>query len=196
MDNYIFCRKKALDRKTSENVVEFVEKSEKLKNLRGYHYINANLRSPTFNFIRGVLISGIQEYREEHPFLKKSVGDATLHLDPDFMIKKFFPGDYYDCTRFSDPREAEHTEHGVDEDDSRRVLAWMFYLNDIKIEGGTCWPQQGFISKPEAGDLYIWPAGWTHSHYGIPAPKENKYFISGWCSLVKSLENFNNIPYI
>ena len=57
------------------------------------------------------------------------------------------------------------------------------YLNDIKIKGGTCWPQQSFTSKPEAGDLYIWPAGWTHSHYGIPAPKENKYFMSGWCSL-------------
>ena len=154
MDNYIFCRKKALDSKTSENLVEFVERSHKLKNLRGYHYINGNLRSPTFNFIRGVLISGIQEYREDHPFLKKSVGDATLHLDPDFMIKKFFPGDYYDCTRFSDPKEAEHTEHGVDEDDSRRVLAWMFYLNDIKIEGGTCWPQQGFTVNLKQ-EIYI-----------------------------------------
>ena len=57
------------------------------------------------------------------------------------------------------------------------------YLNDIKIDGGTCWPQQNFVSIHRKGDLYIWPAGWTHSHYGIPAPKESKYFMSGWCSL-------------
>ena len=75
-------------------------------------------------------------------------------------------------------------ENGCVPHDALRVLAWMFYLNDIKHKGGTCWPQQRFTSKPRAGDLYIWPSGWTHSHYGIPAPKENKYFISGWCSLM------------
>ena len=63
-----------------------------------------------------------------------------------------------------------------------RVLAWMVYLNDIKKDGGTRWPQQNFTSKPRSGDLYIWPAGWTHSHYGVPALKETKYIVTGWCS--------------
>ena len=75
-----------------------------------------------------------------------------------------------------------HMEHGGEDYNSRRMLAWMFYLNDIKKEGGTRWPQQNFTSKPRAGDLYIWPAFWTHSHYGIPTPKETKYIITGWSS--------------
>ena len=45
----------------------------------------------------------------------------------------------------------------------------LVYLNDIKKDGGTYWPQQRFTTKPRAGDLYIWPAGWTHSHMGVIA---------------------------
>ena len=39
---------------------------------------------------------------------------------------------------------------------------------------------QKVIIKPRAGDFYIWPAGWTHMHRGINAPKEIKYIITGW----------------
>ena len=97
-----------------------------------------------------------------------------------FNIQKYNPGQYYDS--WSD---TEYWEGHCEQQRSgsvSRVLGWMFYLNDIKKGGGTRWPQQRFTSKPRAGDLYIWPAGWTHSHYGIPAPKEIKYIITGWCS--------------
>ena len=60
----------------------------------------------------------------------------------------------------------------------------MAYLNTINYKGGTIWPQQNFISSPKEGDLYIWPAGWTHSHYGMAAPEETKYILTGWCSFV------------
>ena len=62
---------------------------------------------------------------------------------------------------------------------TKRMLAWMIYLNDIKYKGGTCWPQQHYTSKPRAGDLYVWPANWTHSHYGVSAPKEIKILKNG-----------------
>ena len=74
-------------------------------------------------------------------------------------------------------------EHGKDEHDCRRILGWMVYLNDIKYKGGTCWPQQRFTSRPRQGDLYIWPAAWTHSHYVVPAPKEIKYIVTGWAKM-------------
>ena len=108
------------------------------------------------------------------------------------MIKKLFPGDYYahSLEDVSKPEDGEHMEHGSSFHDCRRMLAWMFYLNDIKKEGGTRWPQQNFTSRPRAGDLYIWPAGWTHSHHGLPAPKETKYLMSGWCSLD------NGVPWV
>ena len=58
----------------------------------------------------------------------------------------------------------------------------MIYLNTINKGGGTHWPQQEFTTKARVGDLYIWPAGWTHSHKGIVAPEEEKYIITGWSS--------------
>ena len=100
-------------------------------------------------------------------------------------IQRYDPGHYYD-SHWDVVRNQGHMEHGADEYSSVRLLGWMFYLNDIKNKGGTCWPQQNFTSKPRAGDLYIWPAGWTHSHYGIPAPTETKYIITGWCSFSSS----------
>ena len=74
-------------------------------------------------------------------------------------------------------------EHGGSDYDCRRVLGWMIYLNDC--DGGTRWPQQRFTTKPRQGDLYIWPAGWTHSHYGLPS-KQEKYILTGWCEMSKN----------
>ena len=71
---------------------------------------------------------------------------------------------------------------------SLRNIAWMFYLNDIESKGGTCFPSQNITLKPRVGDLYIWPAYWTHSHYGIAADKEIKYLLTGWCRYLKFSE--------
>ena len=59
----------------------------------------------------------------------------------------------------------------------------MYYktnLNNIRRGGGTEFVYQRVIAKPRAGDLYIWPAGWTHMHRGVNAPKEVKYILTGW----------------
>ena len=182
MDKYIFIKRKVLSKDYCEHLIRVLEKSELHDNIRGYKFMDADLLIDKFFFIRDKLVSVLQEYRKKHPFLIK----RGMYINPDFMIKKFFPGNYYghSIKDVSKPEDGEHMEHGSSPDDCKRILAWMFYLNDIKRAGGTCWPQQNFISKPREGDLYIWPAGWTHSHYGIPAPKENKYFMSGWCSLM------------
>ena len=59
----------------------------------------------------------------------------------------------------------------------------MFYCNTIKKGGGTYFPQQDITVQPQAGTFVIWPAAWTHSHLGVKAPNENKYIVTGWCSL-------------
>ena len=183
MDKYIFIKRKVLTKDSCDHLIRVFEKSELHDNIRGYKYIEPNFQTSKFYFLKELLISKLAEYVRKHPFLRKPVGTTTVHLDNDFMIKKFFPGDFYAHSLVPEPKDGEHMEHGPFPYDCRRILAWMVYLNNIKHAGGTCWPQQNFISKPRAGDLNIWPAGWTHSHYGIPAPKENKYFMGGWFSL-------------
>ena len=61
-----------------------------------------------------------------------------------------------------------------------RVLAWMFYLNDVTDKGGTRFPQQNITLKARAGDLYIWPSYFTHSHHGVASPTQVKYIATGW----------------
>ena len=184
MDKYIFIKRKVLPKDYCENLVKVFEKSHLYDNSRGYKCVDVFFNTDSdFSLIRMKLLCALEEYTKKHSFLRKLANYSKLHLDNDFMIKKFLPGDYYEHLKASKPEDGEHMEHGSSFNDCRRMLAWMFYLNDIKRAGGTCWPQQNFISKPREGDLYIWPAGWTHSHYGIPAPQENKYFMSGWCSL-------------
>jgi len=78
----------------------------------------------------------------------------------------------------------EHMEHGKDVFDSKRLLAWMIYLNTVTDGGGTRWPQQNFKAKARVGDLLIWPAGWTHSHHGIVSNTETKYIVTGWCEFM------------
>ena len=56
----------------------------------------------------------------------------------------------------------------------------MTYLNDVENEGGTEFPNQNIIIKPQKGKTLIWPADWTYSHKGIVAPTEDKYIITGW----------------
>ena len=57
-------------------------------------------------------------------------------------------------------------------------------MNTIKKGGGTKFLYQKFIATPNEGDFYIWPAGWSHFHKGVNAPKETKYILTGWCSYI------------
>ena len=100
---------------------------------------------------------------------------------PDDMsnIQKYYPTQGYTM---------EHCEHCPKYPYNMRILAWMIYLNDVTDKGGTHFSNQGITLKARTGDLYIWPAYYTHMHYGIPSPTQIKYIATGWCSfnIVKS----------
>jgi hypothetical protein len=127
-----------------------------------------------FPFLNIKLHNALKKYISKHTFLEKCNG-GRWNFDYYFNMQKYDPGNYY---------ANEHMEHGWKHNDSKRLLAWMVYLNTINGEGGTKWPQQNFTSKCKSGFLYIWPAGWTHSHHGIVSKKKTKYIITGWCSFI------------
>tara|TARA_B100001146_G_C16186359_1_gene437027 strand:- start:420 stop:992 length:573 start_codon:yes stop_codon:yes gene_type:complete len=121
--------------------------------------------------IKGPLSEGIVEYKKIYPGLDASVRRWSLFLTCQLM--KYEPGDAY---------WQEHYENDGYGHISERLMGWMIFLNDIQEGGGTMFTQQNFIARPREGDLYIWPAAWTHLHKGIVAPKESKYIITGWCN--------------
>ena len=172
MNNYISRQAKTLSLKQCQDIIDFFNTKEtEWHEERQYNRYNASIQELPDLYER--LTTHLNSYSHEHPFLKGMpyLWGPTLR----FNIQKYLPGESF---------WKEHMEHGLGGEYSTRILAWMIYLNDIKHKGGTCWPQQKFTSKPRAGDSYIWPAAWTHTHYGIAAPKEIKYIATGWVNIV------------
>lgn len=115
------------------------------------------------------LIKCTKNFIKEYPETDKYIG--KWYLDPFIQISYYKPNQFYDRL---------HCEDDGNPKNSRRVFAWMLFLNTIKKGGGTYFKYQDVTLKPIAGDLYIWPAGWTHFHKGIKAPQQEKYILTGW----------------
>jgi hypothetical protein len=171
MTQYIY-KNNSLGEEQCNKLIYYFENSPNKfkKNPSNYEGVITNLEE--HNFLSNILIREISNYVSIHPFLEKIYSPWTI--DQQFHIQKYLPGECY---------SGEHMEHGKEYPYCLRLLSWMIYLNTIKDSGGTKWPQQNFVTNPIQGDLYIWPAGWTHSHYGI-ASSEIKYIVTGWCSFV------------
>ena len=60
-----------------------------------------------------------------------------------------------------------------------RELVYMLYCNDVK-NGGTNFPFQKKRLECNKGDLIIWPAHFTHPHYGVISKENEKYIVTGW----------------
>lgn len=69
--------------------------------------------------------------------------------------------------------------------ESTRVLVFMTYLNDVEEGGETEFFHQNHKIKPKKGLTVIFPGEWTHTHRGVPAPKEDKYIITGWFNFLE-----------
>ena len=173
MDKFIFRKQKALSSNLCDDLIDFYEKCpNKRRNPKeSRNYTMLQLLLTNFPEVFNPLSECVKTYTKQHTFLQNLF--HPWGWTNEFLLQKYEIGECY---------SGQHMEHGKYDYDCRRVLAWMVYLNDCS--GGTCWPQQRFTTKPRQGDLYIWPAGWTHSHYGLPS-KQEKYILTGWCEMYK-----------
>ena len=171
MDKFMFRKRKALSSELCDSLIEFYEESpDKKSNPRDYTMLQLLLTN--FPDVFNPLSNCLSIYKKQHGVLKNLFHEWGWSNE--FLLQKYEIGQCY---------SGEHMEHGAYEYDCRRILAWMIYLNDCS--GGTRFPQQRFTTTPRQGDLYIWPAGWTHSHYGLPS-KQEKYILTGWCEMFKN----------
>jgi len=73
-----------------------------------------------------------------------------------------------------------HSERSNNDAGSERVLAWMIYLNDVEIGGGTEFYHFNHTEKAEQGKMVIFSSEWIHVHKGEIAPFDDKYILTGW----------------
>ena len=101
----------------------------------------------------------------------------------DEMIGEWSVEDGYNIQKYSTDKDGYkmwHCESGNIEI-SKRVMAWMFYLNNAK--SGTEFGYYPTIN-PREGRCVIWPASWTHVHKGVIPNKGIKYIVTGWVNFL------------
>ena len=166
----------AFSKESCNYLINFFEKNINLSKpgRAGDHTLNnleipldIDFDNPSGFGLEDILSNMLSQYKEKFPLINCNIPQWDVASTCQFA--KFEPNNYY---RYI------HCEH--DDRHPMRIFAWMIYLNDIKDGGGTYFHHQNFTTKPVAGNLYIWPASWTHMHVGVNAPYESKYTITGW----------------
>ncbi len=117
------------------------------------------------NIIRPAVIGGLQLYCGTYDYL---VELAPWSIQDEYNIQKYTHGQGFG--KLHCEKQALHPD---------RTHAWMIYLNDA--ESGTQFPYQKLTTTPKTGDLWIWPAYWTHVHRGVTPNKGRKFIATGWC---------------
>ena len=184
--NFIYHIKGALSSDVCDNIIEFYD------NHKRYHqkgqiartgnkinpelkkcteiYINKNLliESEYFKSFNSTIIKIIDEYKMKYNFLNYGMRWGMYN---NFKIQKYLPSEGYFAT---------HCENDGSCNTTRRMLAWMVYLNTVTDGGETEFPCQGVKFQPHCGDVLIWPAYWTHPHHGLASPSQEKIIMTGW----------------
>lgn len=81
--------------------------------------------------------------------------------------------------------EGHYIKH-VDGIDTNRILAFIWYLNDVDVGGETCFyndTKNEIRIKPEMGKLIIFPTGYTFIHSGMTPLSNDKYILTGWIDI-------------
>ena len=159
------------------------ERNERNRTLDTQAELNSFLQGDTLNGKPNAQIDLRKEVISEMFF--KGVNEAMhqyrsdLHMNEigysfrNMLVQKY---DHTDCGGY-------HAFHCEADSlcSSDRYLVYCLYLNDIpEGEGETEFFYQGYRYQPKAGDLIIFPAGFTHTHRGNPSTTVDKYIATGW----------------
>jgi hypothetical protein len=122
------------------------------------------------------LAYGLQEYYryiENQVFKGKDLQIIEQIFDDNiectgFQIQKYEKGDHFYW----------HTDDAVD---SKRLLAFIIYLNTVPDEnGGTTDFLNDKVIRPEEGSILFFPATWSYIHRGKALKSGEKYIITGF----------------
>ena len=176
-DNFLMRNSSCISTETCEYLIDFFNNNESLasKGYAGYEPLDdleIGINPYQFNDNLSLGINDtVDRYKEKYPLINTVL--PKWQVDSVAQLMRYEPGKVYSTI---------HCETGPNH--PYRIFAWMIYLNTIEDGGGTEFLHLNETLCPKAGDMYIWPAGWTHLHRGVVAPYERKYLLTGWVSHV------------
>ena len=160
-------------------------------------------RGCTFN--RGMYRSNVSNAIGKSNFIKDNITSITDYiLDPNFPFLTeynritvecldLYASKYESCVEYelqqiylniqkTLPGEGYHNWHHEygSRTTSHRVLVTSMYLNTVEEGGETEFLYQHRRIKPVKGRFLIWPAGFTHTHRGLPPLSGEKYIATSW----------------
>lgn len=89
------------------------------------------------------------------------------------------------CTSPRSPQTDGHHEYHADggheaRGDPVRVIAFLFYLNDVLEGGETAFINQAVSVAPRCGRVVLFPTAFTHVHAGRPPIAGRKYVVANF----------------
>ena len=178
-NNFIFKNTGCLSKNYCKNLINFFENNQSIaeKGIAGSKRLNdLEIGINVHTFSDELLIAlndTIEKYKKKYPLINTKLD--RWQIDKIAQLMRYEPNNFYSSI---------HCESGVNY--PYRIFAWMIYLNSIKDGGGTEFLHFNKTLIAKAGDMYIWPSGWTHLHRGVVAPYERKYLLTGWVSFLRN----------
>jgi|TARA_B100000519_G_C14012393_1_gene329372 hypothetical protein len=172
-----------------DKLIEHYHNSDKVEGKVGNYQVNTDIKHSVdvgVDFKSSILI---KEYIKELKIILNKYCNRYIWADretPEFDIVESFniqhypPGGGFKSWHY----EQSFLPDAVKRNHHKRHLVFMTYLNDVTDEGETEFFYQRRYVQPRKGLTVIWPAGWQHTHRGIPSPSQEKYIITGWVSYV------------
>jgi prolyl 4-hydroxylase len=127
------------------------------------------------------LNGAFQQYIEKFNILK----NIEMEINDNFNIQNYKEGQHFKEFHF----ESSGYRH------RNRILTWAIYLNDVSNGGHTVFPYYDYTIQPIKGYILIWPAEFTHTHFG-DIVEDEKYIATGWFNVVNKNQYFENKPKI
>ena len=132
------------------------------------------------------LNNALNKYVEKYNILQ----DVKIEINDIFNIQYYKKDQHFKEFHF----ESASYSH------RKRILTWMIYLNNVENGGHTVFPYYNYTIQPIEGYILIWPAEFTHTHFGDIVIDE-KYIATGWFNVVddKTISNIKlsekNVSY-
>jgi len=122
---------------------------------------------PAFNLLQ----KGLNNYIDKYNILS----NINITLSDKFNIQHYKKGQHFKKFHYESSTLYKR----------KRILVWMFYLNTVEKSGSTNFPYLELQIQPSKSHLLIWPADFTHAHFG-DITEEEKYIMTGWFDVVQN----------